>query len=247
MSLHRKSILVTQRLTSVYQLVIRLKRLLLIYSSVNDNWTRVALMHSIARDLYASTANTDFRDRITGNGDAFPFDANAYTTIENESTIVGMVMAWSVVTLEALVNHQLAEQLGNMVLATMAIEYPAQVTDKLKISRTARSELAKKLIVLSGELQAAGPDLTAAIALADALADKRNMIIHDKPFRYTDRGDGHIVIDYFRSRGDSKLANLRFVDLTKFYANCDSVKRYVSKVSSEPIDCDVEFSSLLGG
>jgi len=227
--------------------VIRLKSLLLIYSAVNDNWARVALMHSLARDLYASTANTDFRERITGNGDAFPFDVDAYSTIENESRIVGMVMAWSVVTLESLVNHQLAEELGNMVLATMAIEYPAQVTDKLKISRSARSELAKKLIVLSGELQAAGTDLPATITLADALADKRNMIIHDKPFRYTDRGDGDIVIDGFRSRGDSESPFLRFDDLTDFYADCDTVKRYVFKVSSEPIDCDVDFSSLLHG
>ena len=218
-----------------------------IYSAVNDNWTRVALMHSVARDLYASTANTDFRNRITGNGDAFPFDTNAYSTIENESRIVGMVMAWSVITLESLVYHQLAEELDNMVLATMAIEYPAQVTDKLNIGRSARSELAKKLVILSGHLQPAGPSLLTAIKVADALADKRNMIVHDKPYRYTDRGDGDIVIEGFRSRGDSESATLRFDDLTSFYADCDSVKRYVYEASSEPIDCDVDFTSLLCG
>ena len=198
-------------------------------------------MHSIARDLYASTADTDFRDRITKGGKTFPFDVNAYTTIQNESRIVGMVMAWAVVTLESLANHQLAATLNNKVLATMAIEYPALVTDKLKLSRSARSELAKKLIILTDGIP------TPVIELADKLADKRNLIVHDKPFRMIDRGDGDIDVDWFRARGDAESPTVRYGDLTAFYKDCDSIKDCVLNASAESIDCEINFYSLLGG
>lgn len=204
-------------------------------------------MHSIARDLYATTAGTDFRDRITNHGDPFPFDAAAYQTIENESRIIGMVMAWSVVTLESLANHQLAAVLNNRVLALMAIEYPGQVTDKLRLSRSARSELAKKLIILLDGTQSGDSKDTDVVEKADALVDRRNLIVHDKPFRLIDHGDGDIDVEWFRSRGNMDSPPLRYEHLETFYSECDSVATCILGVSSESLGCEIAFRSLLNG
>ena len=110
-------------------------------------------MHSVAREFLDKTHGSEFRHRIISRGDPFPFDLVAHEAMENESHIVGMLMAWSVITLESLVNHALAEAINNKASAIMAIEYPGQITDKLRIGRSARSELAKKLIILSDTLE----------------------------------------------------------------------------------------------
>jgi hypothetical protein len=80
-------------------------------------------------------------------GDTFPFDVQLFDEMERESCIVGMVMAWSVVALESLVNHAIAETLNNRICAIMVIEYPTQVTDKLKMAKCPKSELAKKIFI----------------------------------------------------------------------------------------------------
>jgi len=194
-----------------------------ICSSINDNWTRVEVMASVAKSFYAATRNTDFRNRIVSGGNLFPFDATAETQMSKESCIVGMLMAWSVVTLESMVNHALAQAGQNRLLSIMAIEYPAQVTDKLRVSRSARSELAKKLILLN-EMDDQSEVPT---ALADKLADTRNNIVHDKPFRLIDYGEGDVTIDYFRSRkgGDDEV--FRFEDLEEFFKDCDVISKFI--------------------
>ncbi len=224
-----------------YRFVI-LRSSYLVHSSINDNWLRLSLMHSIARNFYATTEGTDFRNRISGRGNVFPFDANAYDEMTNESAIVGMVMAWAVVTLESLANHQLAEVLNNRILATMAIEYPAQVTDKIKASRCARSELAKKLIILTD----AGVPVS-TIKLADTLVDIRNSIVHDKPFRLSSCEDGDVNIEWYRARDDAGSRFVRYEELTAFYKDCETVKDCILNASSESIDCKVNFSELLAG
>lgn len=196
-------------------------------------------MHSIAHDLYSSTQGTKFRNRITDGGEPFPFDAVAHTSIENEYRIVGMVMVWSVVTLESLVNHQIAVTINNKTLATLAIEYPAQVTNKLGLNNGARSELAKKLIILTD-------GSTELSSIADGLAEKRNHIVHDKPFELIDHGDGEVETRWVRSRGDSDPPAMRYDDLSGFFADCDCVAACATDASSEPLDCDINFGSLLG-
>ena len=222
----------------------------MIHSSVEDNWLRVALMHGIARDIYASTQGTEFRERITSGGEIFPFDVSMFDSMESESRIVGMVMAWSVVTLESLVNHQLAATLNNKVLATMAIEYPSQVTDKLKLSKSARSELAKKLIILmDGTEQTAELSGKQLVDLADKLADTRNRIVHDKPFSLIDNGDGDVEIQWFRSREGSQHEPIRYGDLPDFYTDCDTIKDCILKTKDFDAltACKIEFGSLISG
>ncbi len=139
-------------------------------------------MHSLARDLYSETAASTARASILGSG-PFCFDVGVYSTMQNEYRMVGMVMAWSVVTLETIANHQIASLINNKLLATVAIEYPQTVVEKLKIGQNVRSELAKKLIILAGNYgKLESPDGTSLVPLAESLADARNRIVHDKPY-----------------------------------------------------------------
>lgn len=187
---------------------------------------RVEIMHSVAQSYYEATHDSDFRERMTNHSALFPFYAVQYDAMEKESSIVGMVMAWSVITLESLVNHSLAEVLNNRTSAIMAIEYPRQVTDKLKIAKSTRSELAKKLIILSD----GNENSNEYLSLADELSDARNQIVHDKPFNYTDYGDGEVDIKHFRSRGEALEKRLKYEDLDEFYGKCDQIKSHVFSI-----------------
>lgn len=214
----------------------------MIHSSIKDNWMRVEIMHSVAQTYYLATHGSDFRGRMINGGSPFPFDAAQYDTMEKESCIVGMVMAWSIITIESLVNHSLAERINNKTSAIMAIEYPGQITDKLKIAKSARSELAKKLVILADNEE----QNTQYISLADDLSETRNLIVHDKPFELIDFGNGEVEITHFRSRGDALEKQFRYDDLADFYKKCDKIKNYAASIS--PIDViglgEISFTKL---
>ena len=202
-------------------------------------------MHSVARTYYFSTHDSDFRDRMINRSNPFPFDVVKYDTMEKESCIVGMVMAWSVITLESFVNHAIAERLNNQTSAIMAIEYPRQITDKLKIGKSAKSELAKKLIILAdNDIQN-----LQYISIADELSDIRNLIVHDKPFELFDHGDGEVEITHFRSRGDNPEARYRYENLGDFYSKCDQIKTYVLSISPVVVMglSEISFTTLIHG
>lgn len=213
------------------------------YSAVNDNWVRVKIMHLVAREFLDETRGSEFRRRIIDGGNVFPFDATAYDSIEKESHIVSMLMAWSVSTLESLINHALAEGIKNKASAVMAIEYPRQVTDRLKVGKSARSEFARKLIILSNIFE---PD-NEILQLCDELADIRNKAVHDKLFDYIDFGDGDVEIDYYRSRGENDSETLRYDMLVPFFRKCDRVMDYIlSKTNNRPFESgEHSFSSLI--
>jgi hypothetical protein len=217
----------------------------LIYSAVNDNWARVKILHAVAREFLDETRGSDFRQRIIGGSDIFSFDVAAFDSMEKESQIVGMLMAWSVITLESLVNHALAEAINNKASAVMAIEYPSQVTEKLKIGKSARSDLAKKLIILSNTLEL-GSEI---LQLCDELADIRNAVLHDKPFDYIDLGDGDVEINYFRSRGENDGKMARYDVLVPFFRKCDRLADYILSKTENSLfeNGELGFSSLLIG
>ncbi|MEL7893552.1 hypothetical protein AAG581_00645 [Vreelandella neptunia] len=205
---------------------------------------RVEIMHSVALNYFRATHDSDFRFRIIQGGAPFPFDALQYDTMEKESCIVGMVMAWSVITLESLVNHALAEMINNRTSAIMAIEYPGQITEKLKIAKAAKSELAKKIAILSDNRDVNNE----LILLANKLSEDRNTIVHDKPFELTDFGDSEVKITYFRSRGESERLP-RYEDLADFFRDCDKISDYISSIS--PLQVmglgEISFLNLING
>ena len=151
-------------------------------------------------------------------------------------------MAWAVVTLEALVNHALAEALNNKVLAIMAIEYPGQIIEKIKIGQSPRSEFAKKIIILSDSAE----QNTELIQLADELAETRNLIVHDKPFNFIDSGDGEVEINYYKKRGEDRI-KYRYEELKSFYEKCDKIKKFIlTKTDFSSLE-NFNFCSLIDG
>jgi hypothetical protein len=202
-------------------------------------------MHAVAREFLDETRGSDFRRRIIGAGDVFPFDVAAHNSMTKESQIVGMLMAWSVITLESLVNHALAEAIKNKASAVMAIEYPSQVTEKLKIGKSAKSELSRKVVILSNSFE---PD-SEVLQLCDELANTRNAVIHDKPFDFHDLGDGDIELNYFRSRGESDHEIFRYDTLVPFFRKCDLIVEYILRHAENGLfeRGEISFSSLLNG
>lgn len=202
-------------------------------------------MHSVARTYYLSTHDSDFRERMINRGNPFPFDVVKYETMEKESCIVGMVMAWAVITLESFVNHAIAKTLNNQASAIMAIEYPRQITDKLKIGKSAKSELAKKLIILADN----DKQNLQCISIADELSETRNLIVHDKPFELIEHGDGEAEITHFRSRGDNPETRHRYEHLSDFYGKCYQIKTYVSSISPVVVMglSEISFKKLIHG
>ncbi|MDD3814107.1 MAG: hypothetical protein PHZ02_05625 [Desulfocapsaceae bacterium] len=217
----------------------------MIYSSIQDNWMRVEIMHSVAQSYYESTHDSDFRERIINRGAPFPFDALQFDTMEKESCIVGMVMAWCVVTLESLVNHSLADIMNNRTAAIVAIEYPGQITNKLRNLPKMSSDLSKKLFILSDSDE----NNSHILSLADELSDTRNLVVHDKPFNYTDLGDGEVALEHYRARGDSSKKIPRYEDLDDFYEKCEQIKSYIfSIIKSDAVGIDViSFTALKNG
>ena len=217
----------------------------MIHSSIQDNWMRVEIMHSVAQSYYLETNDSDFRERMINRGDLFPFDAVKYNTMEKESCIVGMVMAWSVIALESYVNHAIAERLNNQTSAIMAIEFPRQITDKLKIGKSAKSELAKKLIILADD----DKQNVEYISVADELSEIRNLIVHDKPFELLEFEDQEVEITHFRSRGDNSETRHRFDHLSDFYRKCEKIRSYVTSISPVVVMgmSEMSFTNLING
>lgn len=217
----------------------------IVSSSINENWMRVEIMHSVARTYYENTRDTDFRNRMISGESPFPFDITAHSEMSRESSIVGMVIAWSVVVLECMANHAIAKSTDNRLLSIMAIEYPSQITDKLRVSGSAKSELAKKLIILNNSTD----NSMVPTELADRLSEYRNLIVHDKPYRLVDYGDGDISIDYYASRKGNNDAILRYDDLSEFFSNCDTIAAFIKGSIEYDVfgNSRIEFKKLING
>lgn len=211
----------------------------LIQSALSDNWERVKIIHAVAHELFKQTRGSDFRRRIIGHLNVLPFDVSSYDLMAQESKIVGLVMAWSVVTLESLANHVLAETINNKACAIMAIEYPGQVIEKLGIYKSAKSELAKKTIILNFDFKVDSKTLD----LCDDLANIRNKILHDKPFDYILNGE-EIEVKHFSTRGNKNEDVFKYDDLVHFFRKCDQVIEALTRNAFFSEDC-FSFGSLL--
>lgn len=200
----------------------------MIYSSIYDNWLRVTIMHTVSRDYFIQTKDSDYRKRNAG--DSLFFDSAVFTFMEKESCIVQSVMVWSVITLESLINHVLAEVISDKDSVIKAIEYPKNFIKVHKIDSKYISELASKILIFKS-LSEKDEDLDSVLILADELSKIRNSFVHDKPF------DLHVdEIKYFKSRGDNFKPNCAYEDLEEFYEKCDKIKNYILKDPSVDID-----------
>ncbi|WP_154724492.1 hypothetical protein [Thiothrix nivea] len=180
-------------------------------------------MHSVAHSYYELAHSSGFRQKMMSNDDFFPFDLAQYDLIEKESSIIGMVMAWSVITLESIINQALAESLNDRSVVIEAIEHPNSVIKKFRIDTSVKSDLAKKIIILNDQKENIGEYIDAATSLSHI----RNLIVHDKPFNLIYHGDGDVKIEHFRSRGEAFNKQLRYEYLRDFYAKCDKVLNFI--------------------
>ncbi len=112
----------------------------MIYSGVDDNWMRVEMMHAIAKEYYDNTKGSEYRDHRLNPSNRFFIDLEKSMLMDKEACVVGMVMVWSVVTLESLINHVIAEKSENESDAITAIEFP----QRLKITKGIKCELRAK-------------------------------------------------------------------------------------------------------
>lgn len=216
----------------------------MIQSAIEDNWMRVNIMHSIAQRYYLETHDSDFRERIINSGPFFPFNSIKYEAMKKESCMVGMIMAWSVICLESLINHALAENIDDRDVAIKAIEYPGKSVEKFRIPKSIRSEFSKKIIILANNEK----NSYKFASIADELSDTRNLIVHDKPFEFTDY-DGDVEVTHLRQRGDPLEKQIKYDDLTDFYRKCEDVKDYIGSISSVEVEGiqSISFIKLAGG
>ncbi|AKF24684.1 hypothetical protein YH65_04245 [Sulfurovum lithotrophicum] len=168
------------------------------YSAVEDNWLRVELMYSVTNKYFNLTKGTDFRERIINNQSMFPYCVASSQNMSKESTLVGMVMAWSVVALESLLNHALAEKAISIEIGKKTINDPNKVLKQIGITHSYKSKFSAKLIILKNESS------NVVMDLADKLTIIRNTIIHDKPIDYYEN-DGDVEIEHY---GDSEVNTL---------------------------------------
>ena len=168
----------------------------MIYSGVTDNWDRVRILHDIAKDYYAMTKDSKHRKHQLNQSDEFYFNLEDSMLMDKEACIVGMIIVWSTITIESLVNHAIAETSDNKETAIEAIEHP----ENLNIWKKTGSSLAKKLLILSNGKISDKSILTAA----DDISNLRNDIVHDKPIEYIDIGKDDVEVHHYRSRGKSE-------------------------------------------
>uniref|UniRef100_UPI003F79AEE4 hypothetical protein n=1 Tax=Chromobacterium amazonense TaxID=1382803 RepID=UPI003F79AEE4 len=206
------------------------------YSAVFDNWRRVKIMFALASSLYDQTKDSVYRD-------AFPdlvewrvfFSIEINNKVREETCIVESVMVWSVITIESLVNHAIAETWkGTDVDLAKAIDKPKQ-------KGMESSDLQARLIILNGG--AVSKDVESS---AKYIADIRNELVHDKPFDYCDR-DGDVSIKYFTNKGRAeKVFDPKFPDLEHFFYHCHLICKFVEEkiYIGDSWDGEIDFMSL---
>ena len=201
-------------------------------------------MHSIAKSYYEKTLDSEYGQHPRHSFGFYAFDLDKAKWMGKECCVVGMVIVWSVITLESLINHVIAEVINNRLLAVLAIEFPGNITDKVGGDKTPKSDLAKKIRILNqGNI-----DDKKMIELANNLSRIRNEIVHDKPFSLIDLGgDAGLIIEHFKSRDDGGSKRYNYDDLPDFYRKCEELRIYIDKFyevtsfSGEQVD----FGSLL--
>ena len=210
----------------------------MVLSAVNDNWQRVELMYSVVYEYFKETVDSDFRNRIINKGNIFPYSVSKSQSMQKESSLVGMVMAWAVVAIESLINHALAEKIDDRHLAVKAINNPNKVLKELQLNFNPESKLGTKIMILDSEYD------SEIVSLAEMISSMRNIIVHDKPYDYFEK-EGDVETKDYKTSDEVDGNIYRYEDLKDFFINCDSIKKYIEeKVYMETIEIR-DFSSLL--
>ena len=217
----------------------------MIHSAVHDNWDRVQIMHSMVYDYYCKTKDSELRQEGGVSAIPFAFNIFVFETMRKESCLVEAIMVWSVITIESLINHVLAEVMPDELSAKNAIEHPEKCFDN-RYKKC--NDLVKKLSILND-----GKEIDVGILLvADNLSENRNAIVHDKPLELNEYGGGDIEEILYSLRKNEKKYSNKYEGLKLFFKDCDKMKDYIFSVSDlngklySHFQCvDFSFSSLI--
>ena len=216
----------------------------MIHSSIDKNWMRLEIMISIVRELFNSIEDSDFRHRMMHEGEFFPFSAGDYTLMNKEACMIDVIVCWSVITLESLANHILAEGIEDRDSAIKAIENPRALWQKKELGKNS-SDLAARVArinkhIHNGSLQ----DAKSILDIAQEIAGMRNSIVHDKPFDLTDLGEGEVNIKHLSTRG-IPVKRMQYEDLKTFFSKCDKIKDFILHQLDSVNGVEPSFSSLV--
>jgi hypothetical protein len=212
-----------------------------IKSSISDNYRRIRAIDSLLEVEYELTKGKDIREKIRNNQDIDVNDENDVYYLHEESILVGLLLAWSVTTIECLVNHALAEIIDNKIISTLAIENPRKLFEGIKTK--ASSELSYKIILLDEN-----SEMSKQIAvIADRIVKIRNQIVHDKPYTIDYSDMDNIQTEYY-SLKDYQPQNIYVEDLTTLFSDMDKIILFVKDKTKKNSNLHEEaflFSDLL--
>lgn len=228
----------------------------MIYSDFEDNWKSVILLSGLANMKFQETKPFP-REKTMRSGDKeFPCPNFEYfDEYEEESRLTRMTMVWSLITIESLVNHVVADCLNNKIVAINVIENPKNIIsgmilkceDKKEDLSRFKSELAKKLMILNQQ-KIVDCEMMAVLKAAQEIADFRNAIVHNKPISIMDFQDGDVEVFEYTKYSDRKVevSRLKYVDLKVFFEKCDLVLSFLRKLRSGIAEDlkEIAFSSL---
>jgi len=175
------------------------------FSQIQENCNRVKAIYDLVYAEYIETRGKSARKRIIDNKDVEADDEQYTYLLHEESSLIGLLIVWSITTVEGLINHALAGNINNKILSILAIENPKKVLDGNKIVNVLSSELSYKLLILgenSNESQTVARELEKIISI-------RNSIIHDKPY----------IIDYANVESNNvfRFSNKKVNNEKKYY------------------------------
>jgi hypothetical protein len=204
------------------------------HSAIEDNWRRVELLNSLACDLNEVMQRKDKAHDSHGNLSFLKLHLSGDR--EKERHLIGMIVTWSAITLECLINHAISDVIDNRIAAITSIEYPKKMVDHFKGKPELKSELSQKLYILS-EGHASHDSLSEATYISSA----RNSIVHDKPIEYYDIGEGDYEIEEYSLRThDFKIPE--YEKIGDFYTKCESVKNEIIKHSKGRLSVPIDFN-----
>ncbi len=206
----------------------------MIYSDFENNWLRLELLSKTAYSFYKLTKDNPYRSNpVIKNGIIFFSSAN-YDNIENEKAIVSILLAWSEITIDSLINNIIAENNTDKRIAIGYIENPKSQIQISKLANKPKSELSCKLIILFGN------EVTQNIRdISDKMAFIRNQIVHDKPLDVF-TGEEDYIIDVLSSKEQLKICN-KYDELLPIFSEFDIVLEFLLNKSY----CDLSLSKKI--
>lgn len=218
----------------------------MVYSAAINNFERVALLYTIAEEYHQTNKRSGQKERWK-SGDIFPFSVEDWRNIQNESQIVEAVIVFSLITLESLANHIIAEKTeaseltkeftekDTIDLSIGLIEGDYKAFSKIGIKRPPKGDLSKKIKALDKLLSSKPSHYIETLQnIANKLSEARNSIVHDKPFDLTTYDDGNIEFTEFRNRGKSKIYDFEFLE--NFFIDCQKIANYFNSFETEEVD-----------